>query len=342
MCQGHDDFYFQDSTDLIRLPYFEYNDEGKINLKSSVAEHVIDCHTHLGWNFALGKTINLYNINPIQYYFPEKGVSLDLKQYSAQDYTPEAEHYAHKELTKSLYNTQNGIVSSHTVPNLIHEMNLMSVSHSIVLAIDLLVASNNSEHLLEHNKEQKRLVTFASVHPLKNNLRKRVQSFKDKGAKGLKIHPQIQTIRASHPAVIKLTQIAGELDMPVLFHSGASDISPDWQSDFADLRHFHSVLRECPDTTVILAHGGIHQHREVIRLMKKYNNAYVELSGQAPGPIREMIDELGSDRILFGSDWPFYPIRFPLAKVLIATEGDPQSRENILWKNAQNLFNIEL
>ena len=51
-----------------------------------------------------------------------------------------------------------------------------------------------------------------------------------------------------------------------------------------------------------------------------------------------MVDGIGDERVLFGSDWPFYPFEFPLAKSLIATEGKPELREKILYKNAVRLL----
>jgi len=51
-----------------------------------------------------------------------------------------------------------------------------------------------------------------------------------------------------------------------------------------------------------------------------------------------MLDRIGDDRILFGSDWPVYPQALPLAKLLLATEDAPSARLNILRENAKRLL----
>ena len=56
-----------------------------------------------------------------------------------------------------------------------------------------------------------------------------------------------------------------------------------------------------------------------------------------PG-LDEMIERVGSDRLLFGTDWPFYPLAATHAKVLIVTEGRPEARADILRDNAERLF----
>ena len=54
--------------------------------------------------------------------------------------------------------------------------------------------------------------------------------------------------------------------------------------------------------------------------------------------IRKILDEGPTDRVLFGSDWPFYHQATAMAKVLIATEGRPEVRRQVLYGNAARLL----
>jgi len=54
--------------------------------------------------------------------------------------------------------------------------------------------------------------------------------------------------------------------------------------------------------------------------------------------MRDLLAEGDTDRIVFGSDWPFYHPVLPLAKVLIALEGRPEVRSKILHDNAARLL----
>ena len=54
--------------------------------------------------------------------------------------------------------------------------------------------------------------------------------------------------------------------------------------------------------------------------------------------MRTILRRADPQRILFGSDWPFYHQAVPLAKVLLATQGQPALRRQILWENADALL----
>ena len=51
--------------------------------------------------------------------------------------------------------------------------------------------------------------------------------------------------------------------------------------------------------------------------------------------------EADPDRIVHGSDWPFYHPAISVSKILIATEDRREIRHKILWKNAARLLKIE-
>jgi predicted TIM-barrel fold metal-dependent hydrolase len=51
-----------------------------------------------------------------------------------------------------------------------------------------------------------------------------------------------------------------------------------------------------------------------------------------------MLEQTGGERMLFGTDWPFYHLAASLAKVLIVTEGRPEARAALLRGNAERLL----
>ena len=58
----------------------------------------------------------------------------------------------------------------------------------------------------------------------------------------------------------------------------------------------------------------------------------------APRVVHFIHAEAPSDRLLMGSDWPFYHQATTLAKTLIATENAPKVRAGMLRDNARRLF----
>ena len=54
-----------------------------------------------------------------------------------------------------------------------------------------------------------------------------------------------------------------------------------------------------------------------------------------------LIDTVGVDRVLFGTDWPFdMAIDWPVSWLLGLDSLTQEEKEAILWKNLENLLNI--
>ena len=99
------------------------------------------------------------------------------------------------------------------------------------------------------------------------------------------------------------------------------------------------MLKELPDDfTFIFGHSGIGEYKLVAEYLHQHPAAYAEVSCQSAESINYLINAVGSERLLFGTDWPALPQAITLSRVLIATENDPNARDNILFKNAQRLL----
>jgi len=300
---------------------------------------IIDFHTHIGLNYLFTKPVDLDRIDDeAKPFFPLRGNEIDMETYSALSFTPENAKLAEVETLKQAYSNDRWSMT-HTPRNLLDEMDRFKVTRSVILAIDFPVpGSTTSELYLKAAKKFPRLIPFCSVHPYQPFMTRKVKKFIAMGAVGMKIHPANQLMNAANSRCMKLSKLCGDLGLPCLYHTGASDIAPKWQQDLPHVKYFWKPVAEQPNTVFILGHAGIHYYKEAIELGRKHENVYLELSGQPPARIREMIDGMGPDRLLFGSDWPYYTEAFPLAKVLVATEGMPEVRKKILYDNARALL----
>lgn len=337
---------YADTYDLIRLPYFKLNADKKIILKPQYRKyHIVDSHTHLGWSYLFGRRIDLSILNKqTLHFFPERGNTLDLNHYSAVDFAPHTAKKARLETIRGAFDTR-GFGRTHTLPNILEEMDRMGISESITLAIDFPFVSNNSEHILHSIASQeeykKRIIPFISLHPLDLHKERKLLGFIGKGAQGIKLHPQIQMFRPTDRGAYEIYELARKHALPILFHTGLSPISPKWQKKFVEFDDFAIVCRDFPENTFVLGHSGVLEYGRAMELSRKYENVYLELSGQPPQVIKEMLLKNGHEKLLFGSDWPYYPSIIPLAKVLIATErAKDEVRASILGRNAQRLFKI--
>ena len=109
---------------------------------------------------------------------------------------------------------------------------------------------------------------------------------------------------------------------------------------YADLTEFLPLLQRFPDMPVILAHAGITQYDLAIQYARQHEQVYLEISGQPAQHIRQMLDALGAQRLLFGSDWPFWNQRHALQAVRDAADGDAAIEQAIFFTNAARLLNL--
>ena len=338
-------YKFSDIAELARLKYFGLNDKKELVLKKGLfsklfhVNKIIDFHSHLGWNYLLSKPINLQVRNSIKHFFPENGKPIDLGHYSALDFDEELKKRCSKETVRSVYSSR-GFASTHTIPNILYEMARYRVERVVTLAIDYQVFSKNSDHILDEIPDKKKIIPFVSIHPMSKNKRKLLEKYIAKGAKGVKVHPPMQLTIPTHEGYYELYELCREYNLPILFHTGHSPLTPQFLSKYTKAYDFEKVVKDFPNNVFIFGHGGgVDTYLELAYVAKSSQNVYMEIGSQPPDHINQIVDIVGSKRVLYGSDWPYYPMGVQIAKVLVATEMRPVFRKRIFYSNAQRLIN---
>lgn len=150
-----------------------------------------------------------------------------------------------------------------------------------------------------------RFIGFGSLHPESETLEEDAVHLIELGLKGVKLHPDIQNFKVDNPKVIKIFEICNEKKLPVLVHTGDS------RYDNSNPNRVKKILEMFPDLTVIGAHfGGWSLWDEAPRELSKYKNLYVDTCSSfyalSREKAREIIDLYGTDRVLFGTDFPLW------------------------------------
>ena len=166
--------------------------------------------------------------------------------------------------------------------------------------------------------------------------------------KGWKLNPHIWGVPIDCEESITLLKELAKTKLPIMSCSGIG--LPQEMLDSAvptkqtkkevmtqHLTKFEKVLDCNQDTKVILAHSGCFDFEYIVDIMNKYLNIYTDISIQPAANIKKLIDEIGSERILFGTDYPFVSQAFSILSVLRATDIE-QERVNIFSKNAKKLL----
>ncbi len=132
--------------------------------------------------------------------------------------------------------------------------------------------------------------------------------------------------------LLELFKLAEEYDMIVSLHTA-------WHDDMDKL------VEACPHLIIVGAHPaeGEQYYRHIERA-KRFDNYYVDLSGTAGfgrhGAIRHLVDEIGLERVLFGSDFPTCSPATAVGGVLLNDTLTDREKEYILYRNAKTLLKL--
>jgi uncharacterized protein len=338
---------------LADLPYFELADNGLLRLTVDELDKGIDGHTHLALNALDGPKPNLLaKPGPTQYYIgPDTPLSMN--NYMGQNQT-ESDI---AEMTKSLLGTispgGSAATETHTIPNLIEEIDLLRIEKTVILPIayGFPYGDDITEWYLEaieKSGKKERFIICGSVKPTLPEAVEKTKALKLKGVKGIKLHPNMARFTPNDKRAWAFYEECTQLRLPVLIHCGLVGkegiVNPDQTMGYtgrhAEIAHFFEPIEEFPNLQFVLCHSGGIQNDQAIGLARKNRNVWLDIQGQSVVNIRKMIAEVGPERLMFGSDWPFFPVASLLVRLLIATEGDKKIRKLIFSENARRFWGL--
>lgn len=131
------------------------------------------------------------------------------------------------------------------------------------------------------------------------------------------------------PEFKELMDVIAELDMITHFHSG-------------NLIEIEKLVKSYPKSMFVLPHPG-RGRKEIdprVALAAKYKNLYIDIAGSGSeriGNIEEMIDKMGDDRILYGSDFTINEPGGVIARIKNSMIAD-SSKKKILGENTLSLL----
>ncbi len=333
------DYRFRNLSGLKELPYFSFDEEHGLQTAKSIGP-IADVHTHLALTFLRKKSVPLdVRTDSIDPYLSESG-PLDLDIYINKNFSKK--NLAAMKVDLTFRSFQNrGQRTTHTAPNLRHQMSHCGITHAVVLPVDLPWLSWNTPTYLAESKKHKGLHSGASIHPSKKNAQQLLRSAVKQGALTMKMHPAIQRMRPDDPRAMEMYELCGELGIPVMWHGGPVGIVSKAADERCDMKYYRQAIVDFPNTVFIVGHSGALQYPMAIELCRKYNNVYLETSCQGLPAVRAILKQCAPQRIVHGSDWPFYHQSISIAKVLIATEGADVLRHQVLYGNAARLFGFD-
>ncbi len=185
-----------------------------------------------------------------------------------------------------------------------------------------------------------RLYPWGTVHPAwpEKQLRAEIRRIvNDLGLCGLKFVPVVQGYPISAVGMDIVAEEAIDLDVPVTLHDG----SPEYCSAIQVAYY----ARKYPKLRVLSAHGGLRElWPDFIDAVKELPNLWLCLSGPTQWGIQTLYNELGPDKLLFGSDGGIgHPaVTRAYLRRIRNLEAPQEHKDMILGGNAMKFLNIDL
>jgi aminocarboxymuconate-semialdehyde decarboxylase len=194
------------------------------------------------------------------------------------------------------------------------------------------------------------------------------------GLKGVEINDHVNGRTLDEPEFRPFWKAAQKLGALVFFHQGGDTVVtprsaryhlPNTIGNLADRAVtfatlvFGGVMDEFPDLKICLGHGGGYTCYGIGRMDHGWqvrSEARVHIT-QPPSAylgrfyydcivytepaLRFLIDSVGADRVVFGTDWPYdMALDWPVAWVLGMKGLSQEEKEAILWKNLERLLGL--
>ncbi len=156
-------------------------------------------------------------------------------------------------------------------------------------------------------------------------------------AMGLKILADYHQVKVTDPRYDYALKFAEERGLPILFHTWGSSV-------YNNGVQFLELIARYPNITFLLGHSLHGDWAKAIECAQAgKDNVYLELTG-IPGEhgiIEMLCEKVGSEKLLFGTDMPWFDYHQVIGGVVSADISE-EDMHNILHCNAEKLFGKKL
>jgi len=222
-------------------------------------------------------------------------------------------------------------VNAGDAERLVRSMDRLRIQAMALIAFDSIAADmrgGNDRVFAAMQKYPGRFLGYATVDPNepKAMARELERCFDKLGFHAIKFHCETHGVPADHDHYRPALEFANEHGLAVLIHGRITE----------------KMLVEFPRAQFLSAHVGGWDGREphyAVELAKRHPNIHMELCASTVynGVLEKLVEEVGPDRIVHGSDAPLMDPGYQLGRVL-AARISARDKKKILFDNAAKLF----
>jgi predicted TIM-barrel fold metal-dependent hydrolase len=207
-----------------------------------------------------------------------------------------------------------------------------------------LVVSSSHAALID-TRENIRMEEIVRLHPKRfraywvinpnypERIGEEIETFsKSKGFVGFKFLSDYHRQPLTSPRYENALEYADERKLLVLMHTWG-------RSTFDSPSHVEQLAGKYSEAILLMGHSGYGEWEKAIQVARDYDNVYLELTAAyaVNGVIEWMVKEAGSEKILFGTDLPWFDPHYGIGCVIFSRIED-EDRHNILHRNAERLL----
>lgn len=233
-----------------------------------------------------------------------------------------------------------GMFDGGSVEALKHAVQGSPITHHVVHSV-----ATKPEHVESINNfiaqtcaENPNFIGFATMHQDYENPEAEIERAISLGLRGVKLHPDTQEVNMDDPRLMRIYEII-EGRLPLIVHTG------DYRYDFSHPRRLKEILHTFPNLVVDAAHFGGWSIFDLAVEYLEDENCFLDMSSAqdflGPRRTKELVEIYGTDRIMFGSDFPMWnPVKE--YNMFTALDFTSAEMENMLWHNAERFLGMEI
>jgi len=231
-------------------------------------------------------------------------------------------------------------------PDLLRRMDELAVAYAVCSHLRSIVGVTGGPEEMRraHEESGGRIVYLDVFDPRRGreSLRAIEREADRPGFAGVKIHPSFHRTPAEDPSYEPVWKFAAERGLPVLAHTwSVSSYNP--VQHLSTPGRFERWIQKFPTVTLVLGHAGGRGggRAEAVRLAREYPGVHLDFAGDifCFRLIENLAAEITADKILFGTDFPWFDPSAHLSRVLLAGVPDADKMK-ILSTNARRVYKL--
>lgn len=228
-----------------------------------------------------------------------------------------------------------------SVGNLRKKREETPITHSVVcsVAVKPQTVSSINDFIAATCAADDTLLGLAAMHQDFVDVEDELDRAMGLGLHGVKLHPDTQGVNMDDPRFMRLYEACEKRGLPLLIHCG------DYRYDFSHPRRLKRILHEFPQLTVCAAHFGGWSVYDLALEFLEEERCFLDVSSSMRylglRRTRELIEDYGTDRLMFGSDFPMWNPGEE-CETFLSLGFSKADFERMCWRNAERWLGIDI